>query len=123
MAATKFRSVDAYIGSQPHDVQDILELVRGAICEALPGCDEVISYNMPTYKLAGEAIVYFATWKQHYSIYPASVALVAKFKNELARYTINKSTLRFAFSDPVPVKLIGRIAKYRAGEVANRKKP
>jgi uncharacterized protein YdhG (YjbR/CyaY superfamily) len=122
MTKRKFQSVDEYIASQPDGIQAVLELVRSAIWKALPGCDEVISYNMPTYKRGGEAIVYFAAWRKHYSIYPASVALVAEFKNELAGCTIHKNTLRFAFGHPVPVKLIGRIAKYRAGEVSDREK-
>jgi uncharacterized protein YdhG (YjbR/CyaY superfamily) len=122
MATTEFKSADAYIASQPDDVPIILGLVRGAIRKALPGCDEVISYNMPTYKSSGEAVVYFAAWKKHYSIYPASAALVAEFRNQLAGCTINKNTLRFSFSDHVPVKLIERMAKYRAREVADREK-
>jgi uncharacterized protein YdhG (YjbR/CyaY superfamily) len=121
-AKPEFKSVDAYIASQTDEVQIILGLVQGAIRKALPGCDEVISYSMLTYKLGGEAIIYFAAWKRHYSIYPASAALVAEFTDQLAECTINKNTLRFSFSDPVPVKLIARIAKYRAREVADREK-
>jgi uncharacterized protein YdhG (YjbR/CyaY superfamily) len=47
---------------------------------------------------------------------------VAAFKDELAPYEVNKGTIRFLLSQPVPVKLIARIAKFRAKEVAEREK-
>jgi uncharacterized protein YdhG (YjbR/CyaY superfamily) len=122
MAKTDFKSVDEYIAAQPEAVQGILERVRSTILNAVPGAEEVISYKIPTYKLHGSPVLYFAGWKQHYSLYPASERLVAAFKNELAPYEVNKGTIRFPFSEPVPVKLIGRIAKFRAKEVAEREK-
>jgi uncharacterized protein YdhG (YjbR/CyaY superfamily) len=122
MAKTDFKSVDEYIASQPDAAQGILRLVRSTIRKAVPGADEVISYKIPTYKLHGGAVLYFAGWKQHYSLYPASEYLVAAFKDELASYKVNKGTIRFPLSEPVPVKLIERIAKFRAKETADREK-
>src|SRR5438874_1413265 len=119
---TDFKSVDDYIASQPKAIQDILERVRNAIREALPEAEEVISYKIPAYKLRGESVIYFAGWKQHYSLYPATKRVIAKFKEELAAYQISKATIRFPLSQPVPVKLIGRIAKFRAKEVKEREK-
>jgi uncharacterized protein YdhG (YjbR/CyaY superfamily) len=89
---------------------------------ALPGADEVISYQIPAYKLAGSPVVYFAGWKQHYSIYPATAELVATFKVELAPYEISKGTIRFPLAQPVPVQLIRRLAKFRGRQVIERKK-
>jgi uncharacterized protein YdhG (YjbR/CyaY superfamily) len=122
MATTDFKSVDEYIFAQPDAVQAVLELVRRAIRKAIPGADEVISYKIPTYKLNGRAVLYFAGWKEHYSVYPASVPLVAAFKDELAPYQVDKGTIRFPLSQPVPVKLIEHIAKFRAQEAAARAK-
>ena len=67
------------------------------------------------------AQLYFAGWKQHYSLYPANGRVLAAFKDELAPYEVNKSTIRFPLSLPVPGRLIGRIAKFRAKEVADRR--
>jgi uncharacterized protein YdhG (YjbR/CyaY superfamily) len=103
-------------------VRGILELVRGTIRKAVPQAQEVISYKMPTYLLDGERLLYFAVWKQHYSIYAATERVVAAFQKELASYEVHKGTIRFPLSKPVPVKLIGRIVKFRAGEVAGRAK-
>jgi uncharacterized protein YdhG (YjbR/CyaY superfamily) len=122
MAKPNFKSVDDYIASQPKTVQGVLERVRSTIRKAVPGAQEVISYKMPTYTLHGGRVLYFAVWKQHYSIYAATEPVVAAFQDELASYRVDKGTIRFLLSEPVPVKLIGRIAKFRAKEVAQREK-
>ncbi len=116
MPRTNFKSIDEYIAAQPDLLQDVLRRVRKTIQSALPDAEETISYQIPTYKLHGRAVIYFAGWKQHYSLYPASDRLVATFKNELAEYRITKGTIRFPLDDQVPVKLIGRVAKFRANE-------
>jgi uncharacterized protein YdhG (YjbR/CyaY superfamily) len=122
MASSAFKSVDEYIASQPEAVRPILERVRRAIRDTVPAAGEVISYNLPTYKLGGEPVLYFAAWKRHYSLYPASGRLVAEFKDQLAPYEIGKGTIRFPLSQPVPESLIARIARFRAKEVAAREK-
>ena len=67
-------------------------------------------------------MIYFAGWKKHYSLYPANTRVVAAFKEELAPYELSKGTVRFPLSEPVPVKLIADIVKFRAKEVAEKAK-
>src|SRR5579872_881000 len=122
MVKRDFRSVDEYIAARPEAVRGILERVRSTIRRAVPGAQEVISYNMPTYLLNGERLLYFAVWKQHYSLYAATQQVVAAFQDELASYEIDRGTIRFSLSEPVPAKLLGRIAKFRAKEIAQREK-
>ena len=122
MAKTDFKSVDDYIASQPEATRGILGRVRSTIRKAVPEAREIISYKMPTYTLHGRRLLYFAVWKRHYSIYAATEQVVAAFQSELASYEVDKGTIRFPLSEPVPVKLIGRIARYRAKEVAEREK-
>ena len=122
MAKTHFKSVDEYIATHPEDVQAILRRVRSTLRKALPDAEEVISYQIPAFRLHGTYVVYYAGWKQHYSLYPASERLVAAFKGDLAGYEISKGTIRFPLSEPVPAKLIERIAKFLAKEAAGRAK-
>jgi uncharacterized protein YdhG (YjbR/CyaY superfamily) len=117
------RNIDEYIAGFPRSIQRVLERVRATIRKALPKAEEAISYRIPTYKLHGRYVIYFAGWKQHYSLYPANDGLVTAFKDELAPYEVNgKGTVRFPLTEPVPVKLIAGIAKFRAKEVAEREK-
>jgi len=120
MAKTDFKSIDEYIASRPDDVRAILQQVRQAIRRAAPGAQETISYQIPAYRQHGRSVVYFAGWKQHYSLYPANATLVAAFKDELAPYKLSKGTIRFPLSQPVPEKLIERIAKFLVREAAER---
>jgi uncharacterized protein YdhG (YjbR/CyaY superfamily) len=122
MPTTDFKSVPEYIAAQPKAAQDSLERVRSSIRKAVPSAEESISYKIPTYKLHGRRILYFAGWRKFYSIYPATDTVLAAFKTDLAPYEINKHTIRFPLSQPVPVKLIERIAKFRAKEVLDREK-
>ena len=118
----EIKSVDEYIASQPEAVQGVLERVRSTILKAVPGAEEVVSYKMPTYKLRGGPVLSFAAWRQHYALYGATDQVVAAFKGDLALYHVSKGTIRFPFSEPVPVRLIESIAKFRALEVADRER-
>jgi uncharacterized protein YdhG (YjbR/CyaY superfamily) len=113
-------SIDEYIAAQPEAVQPVLAKVRAAIRKALPQAEELLSYNMPTYKAGGKPVLYFAGWKRHYSLYPATRGVLEAFSSELQPYEVSKGTIRLPLDEPVPVRLIGRIAKFRAGEVAAR---
>jgi uncharacterized protein YdhG (YjbR/CyaY superfamily) len=118
MAKTRFASVDEYIGSRPEEVQRVLKRIRSIIRKAVPAAEEVISYQIPAYKLHGKTVVFFAGWKEHYSLYPSTLGVVSAFKDDLRGYKMSKGTIRFPLSEPVPVKLIEGIVKLRAKEVA-----
>ena len=122
MAGNTAKSVDAYIASQPEAARGKLEQVRAAICRSLPEAEETISYGIPTYKMKGESVLFFAGWKKHYSLYPAGDRLLAALAEELAGYEIQKSTIRFPLADEVPVELIERIAKFKAEEAAGKER-
>jgi uncharacterized protein YdhG (YjbR/CyaY superfamily) len=116
MSKPVFQSVDAYLAAQPEGVRDALSRVRAAIRKAVPDAEESISYNMPTYKLDGERLVYFAAWKAHVSLYAATAGVVAALGDALKAYPIEKGTIRFSLDRPMPVKLIERIVRFRAAE-------
>jgi uncharacterized protein YdhG (YjbR/CyaY superfamily) len=123
MEKRNFRNVDEYIAAQPEPAQAALELVRRTIRKAVPtAAQEAISYKMPAYKLNDSIILYFAGWKQHYSLYPVGERLMAALGTELRSYELSKGTIRFPLSEPVPAKLIEEIAKFRAKEALQREK-
>jgi uncharacterized protein YdhG (YjbR/CyaY superfamily) len=112
------KDVTAYIAGLPAPARAALTRVRGVIRRAVPGAEEMISYQIPAYKLNRRPVLFIAAWKEHYSLYPSNSRLVSAFKRELAKYELSKGTIRFPLSEPVPVRLIERIAKFRAKEVA-----
>jgi uncharacterized protein YdhG (YjbR/CyaY superfamily) len=122
VGTTDFKSIDEYIRAQPPAAQSVLRRVRSIIRKAVPRAVEVISYQMPAFRVEEGPMLGLAAWKEHYSIYPASDGLVAASKGKLAPYRTSKGTLRFALSEPVPVKLIELVAKFRAKDAVRRAK-
>ncbi|MBV9155956.1 MAG: DUF1801 domain-containing protein [Acidobacteriaceae bacterium] len=112
------KSVEEYIAAQPEGVRSKLEQVRVAIRRAVPEAVEGIGYGMPGYKLHGKAMLYFAGFKEHYSLFAASGSFLAALEDELKGYELRKGTIHFPITKPVPVKLISRIAKLRAAGIA-----
>src|SRR5215470_14742359 len=112
------KSVDEYITAQPEAVRLKLEQVRAAIRTAVPDAVEGIGYRMPGYKLHGKPLLYFAAFKEHYSLFAASGSFFAALEEELRGYEQRKGTVHFPLTKPVPVKLISRIAKLRADGIA-----
>src|ERR1051325_4755919 len=113
-------SVREYIASKPKESRASLEAVRRAILKALPNAQEGLAYQMPAYTLNGVGVLYFAGGKSHYSLYPVSDALVEAFAKELAPYERSKGPLKFRWSEPVPGRLIERIAKCRVRQLTTR---
>jgi len=111
MTTQKFSTIDEYHAAFPADVQERLQLFRKTIKKVIPEAEEVISYNMPAFKLNGTRIVYYSAYKNHISLYPAPSG--KEWENDFVPYnTSGKGTIQFPFNKPIPVELIGKIVKY-----------
>ena len=110
--------VDDYIGAFPPDLQQRLQHLRATIKAAAPDAEEIISYQMPAYRLKGN-LVYFGGFADHISFFPTSSG-VAAFKDELAEYSTSKGTIQFPHAKPLPLDLVTRIVKYRVAENLNK---
>jgi uncharacterized protein YdhG (YjbR/CyaY superfamily) len=106
------KNIDEYIALQPEKVQVLLEKLRQTIKSVAPDAEEVISYKMPAFRYHG-ILVYFAAFKNHYSLFAANSSLLTDMKEELKMYKTSKGTLQFKFDKPVPVALIKKIVKER----------
>ncbi len=111
----QFRTIDEYIKTFPKDVQVILEKMRQTIKEAAPEAVETISYQMPTFKLNGRYLVYFAAWKDHIGFYPLPSG-IETFEKELSPYKQGKGSVQFSIDKPIPYDLVKKIVNYRVKE-------
>ena len=109
-----FTSIDEYIASFPEDTQKILEEIRATIKSAAPEAEEKISYQMPTFFLKGN-LIHFAAFKNHIGLYPTPSGTEA-FKTELAAYKGGKGSIRFPIDQPIPLKLVDDIVRFRVAE-------
>ncbi len=115
---TKFADIDAYMKALPAPARAELQKVRAAIAKALPKAEEAISYAIPAFKIDGSVVIFFAAWKDHYAVYPASAALMEAYAKELAPYKFSKGTIQFPYTKPASAALIAKIARFKAGEAA-----
>ncbi len=113
-ANKKTKSVDDYISGFPEEIREKLEKIRQTIKDAAPGAEEVISYQMPAYKLK-KVLVYFAAFKEHIGFFPTARPIEV-FKDKLTAYKTSKGTIRFPLDQPLPLTLIKELVKFRLKE-------
>jgi len=111
---TAHKTIDSYIEAQPAGVQPLLQEMREIIRKAAPKAEEVISYGMPAFK-GFRVLVYFAAAKEHMGFYPTGSGIEA-FKNEFGNYKWSKGAVQFPLNEPLPVKLISKMVKFRLAE-------
>ncbi|MCB0746820.1 MAG: DUF1801 domain-containing protein [Ignavibacteriae bacterium] len=110
----KRNSIDKYIANFPNEVQKTLQKLRATIRKAAPDAEESIKYGIITYMLNGN-LVHFGGFKNHIGFYPAPSAII-KFKEELSVYKGAKGSVQFPLDEPLPLKLITKIVKFRVKE-------
>ena len=70
----------------------------------------------------GQFLVSYASYKRHYSLFPASGAVIEAVGDELTPYLAGKGTIQFPADAPIPAPLVARIVKVRLAENAARAK-
>jgi uncharacterized protein YdhG (YjbR/CyaY superfamily) len=117
----KPETVNKYIAAAPEEVQATLEELRNAIKVAAPNAEEVISYQIPTYKYHG-SLVHFAVFKNHCSFIVVNKSILETFKSELKGYSTTGATIHFTADHPLPDSLVKKIVKKRIKENEAREK-
>ena len=112
-------TVDEYIASAPEDRRAGLVALREAVRAGAPGATEVIAYRMPALRShGGQFLVSFDAYKNHYSLFPASEAVVEELGDALTPHLAGKGTIQFRADEPIPAELVTRIVEIRWAENA-----
>ena len=119
-ASPKFKTVQEYIASLPPVAKAVVKELRQTIKQVAPTAEDMISYNMPAFKLDGKGLIWYAAWKEHVSIYPRTRVMEEAIK-ELANYEGAKGTIKFPLDKPMPFAMIQKIIKLRMLEIKNPK--
>jgi uncharacterized protein YdhG (YjbR/CyaY superfamily) len=115
-------SVENYLAALPEGSRAALEKLRTTIKAVAPEATETISYQMPAFKDHGRILVYYAAFKDHYSLFPASTAVMEALGDELKPHFSGKGTIRFDADKPLPVALVKKIVRARLEENAARRR-
>ena len=120
MAKTDYQSIDEYHQAFPENVQERMRVIRELVHKIAPEAVEVISYQIPAFKIGKKFLIYYAGFDKHVSISnPWSDALLAAFAPELKGLKVSKSVIQFPLDKPFPADFIERILKFRKDEVAS----
>jgi uncharacterized protein YdhG (YjbR/CyaY superfamily) len=111
-------SVDAYFATLPDDQREVLQELRDTIHSMLPDATEHISYQMPAFKADGRFVVWYAAFRDHFSLYPASQGVQAALGKDVEKYVSGKGTIRFEYGERLPKTLVKKIVKTRLRENA-----
>lgn len=119
---SKPSTIDDYLAELPEDARAVLQQLRVAIRAAAPDTTETISYAMPTFKYRGRALVGFAAFKNHCSLFPYSRKVMTVHREELEPFdTTGKGpTIRFSADQPLPAALVGKLVQTRIAEIEGR---
>jgi uncharacterized protein YdhG (YjbR/CyaY superfamily) len=109
-------AVDEYLAALPEERRGPMEQLRAAIRAAAPDAEEVITYKMPGFKAHGTFLVSYDAYKAHYSLFPASQAVIDELGEEVAPHVKGRGTLQFPAKEPLPLDLIRRIVGIRLRE-------
>ena len=121
MAMKTRKTVDAYIEDFPKEVRVRLNAMRKTIKKTAPTAVESYSYMMIGYKLDGRPLVYLGGFKNHVGFF-AMPSGTAAFKKKLSKYRTAKSAIQFQHDEPLPLKLVEEIVKFRMKENRKRSK-
>ena len=108
-------TVDGYLATLPEDARVALAKLRKTIKAAAPKATEVISYQIPAFKHQG-MLVAFAAFEGHCGFYIMSEKVLRAHAAELKEYELNKASIRFPASKPLPSALVTKLVKARIEE-------
>jgi len=110
-------SVKQYLSWQNGEQRAALDTLRDVISAAAPDATEGISYSMPAFLLGGKGLVCYAAFRDHYSLFPMSSAVVEQHAAELGERVTGKGTIQFRYDERLPVGLVKKIVKTRVTEL------
>jgi uncharacterized protein YdhG (YjbR/CyaY superfamily) len=114
--------IATYLAGLPPDARKALKQVRAAIRATAPRAEEVFSYRIPGFRLDGRPLVWYAAFKNHYSMYPIGSAITRSLAKDAEGYETSKGTIRFPLAEKVPVGLVKKLVKARLAQVRQRGK-
>jgi len=113
--------VRRYFAKLPPKRRAALRAIRKAVHAAAPRATEGFSYQIPCVRLDDRILVWYASFKEHCSLYPITERIRRTFAAELKGYKTSKGTVRFPIATPVPMTLIRRLVRARMHELHRQK--
>ena len=106
--------VREYLAALPAESRKRMKQIRTMVRSLVPRASEVFSYRIPGFRLDDRALVWYAAFKNHISLYPMTDAIRRAHAAELKGYKTAKGTVQLPLDEPFPVGLVKRLIQARA---------
>lgn len=117
MAKTDYKTIDEYHQAFPGELEQRMQSIRELVHQVAPEAEEVISYQIPAFKIGKSFLIYYSAYAKHISLSsPWSAALLKEFEKELKAFQVSKSAIQLPNDKPLPLDFVKRILKFRKKE-------
>lgn len=118
MAKTDYQTIDEYHLAWPEATRERLQAIRELIHTVAPGAEEVISYQVPAFKVGKQFLIYYSAYPKHLSLSsPWSRAFLDHFAAGLEGLKVSKAAIQFPHAQPLPLNLIKKMIVFRKKEL------
>ena len=114
--------VDEWLEGTPEPQLGTLLAMREIILDIVPDAQQVISYNMPAFKVGEGIVAGFLPTKKGCSYYPFSGSTLETLADDVAAYSTTKGALHFRADKPLPKVLVRKLIKARLFEIESKRK-
>jgi uncharacterized protein YdhG (YjbR/CyaY superfamily) len=104
-------TIEEYIQSAPEERRDVLQKIREICLENLPGYDETLRYNMPSYELDGEVEIAFASQNKYISFYLLKEPVMDAYRDNFPRSRIGKGCVRYPNPNKIDFALLEQMVQ------------
>jgi uncharacterized protein YdhG (YjbR/CyaY superfamily) len=112
-------TIAEYIRAAPPAGQPHLRRLHAILKSVAPDAEEAIKWGTPFF-VEPRFVFAFSAHKAHCSFAPAAATLAA-LREELKGHKTTKGTLQLPYAEPLPEKLIRKLAKHSLRVVRERK--
>ena len=122
MAKTDYKTINEYHKAFPAEIQKRMQAIRETVHKVAPEAEEVISYQIPAFKIEKFFLIYYSAYEKHISLAsPWSEALLKEFASELKDLKVTKSAIQLPNDKPLSIDFIKRLVKFRKSENEKKK--
>jgi uncharacterized protein YdhG (YjbR/CyaY superfamily) len=112
---------EGYLASRPPEQQRLLRDLRDRVRTIVPSALDAISYGMPALTVDGKALLWFAAWKRHCSVYPVGPGFIAAHPGLADHGHTDKGALHFSTDRPLPAAVIDDLVRERLAALSSER--
>ena len=102
---------DAYISNAPEDLRPVLVRLRAQLARTLPDAEEIIAYNMPTFRIGKTIVAGYAAFSKQCGLDLAPSTILSHADGiAAAGLKATKTGVTFSPRQPIPDSLVEQLA-------------